>query len=55
MTLIGYLFWVLCLAAIIIAFFAEKKIGTTKPHKTEHQALNDEITRLSHSNDRPRF
>ncbi|WP_158095093.1 hypothetical protein [Gottfriedia luciferensis] len=39
MTLIGYLFWGICLVAVIFAFFMEKKIGTMPPYKTEHQVF----------------
>ncbi|MFF3021038.1 hypothetical protein ACFVRR_00030 [Gottfriedia sp. NPDC057948] len=46
MTLIGYLFWVICLAAVIFTFLNEKKLGTTPPYKTEHQALFEEITKI---------
>ncbi|WP_179194819.1 hypothetical protein [Bacillus sp. EAC] len=55
MTIIGYLFWGICFVAVIFAFFMEKKFGTTAPHKTEHQVLHEELTRISHNNDRPRL
>jgi hypothetical protein len=55
MTLMGYLFWGICLVAILYAFFMEKKFGTKAPHRTETQALHEEITRVSHNNDRPRI
>jgi hypothetical protein len=55
MTLFGYLFWGICLGAVIFAFFMEKNLGTTAPYKTEHQVLHEEITRLSHNNERPRL
>ncbi len=46
MTLIGYLFWGICLVAVIFTFLIEKKLGTTPPYKTEHQALFEEITKI---------
>ncbi|WP_158095068.1 hypothetical protein [Gottfriedia luciferensis] len=55
MTLFGYLFWGFVIVAIAFSFFMQKKFGTKAPDKTERQTMNEEITRNSHSNDRPRF
>ncbi|MGG2026289.1 hypothetical protein AB1282_11355 [Gottfriedia sp. S16(2024)] len=49
MTLIGYLFWGICLVAVLFMFLIAKKLGTTPPYKTEHQVLYEEITKIDRS------
>lgn len=55
MTLFGYLFWGIGILAIALGFYMEKKYGTKAPDKSNKDILNEEITRQTHSNDRPRI
>ncbi|GGI17867.1 hypothetical protein [Gottfriedia solisilvae] len=55
MTIFGYLFWGIGLFAIALGFFMQKKYGTKAPIKSNKEIMNEEITRITHSNDRPRI
>ncbi|GGE85702.1 hypothetical protein [Priestia taiwanensis] len=57
MTIVGYLFWGICLLAIALGFFMQKKWGTKAPVKNSENILDEEIARNTHnspnSNDHP--
>ena len=55
MTIFGYLFWGICILAIALGFFMQKKYGTKAPDKSNKDIMNEEIARNTHSNDRPRL
>jgi hypothetical protein len=55
MTIFGYLFWSICILAIALCFFMQKKFGTKAPVKNDKDIMNEEITRNTHSNDSPRI
>lgn len=55
LTIFGYLFWGIGILGISIGFYMQKKYGTKAPIKSNQDILNEEITRNTHSNDRPRI
>ncbi|WP_155891100.1 hypothetical protein [Ectobacillus panaciterrae] len=56
MTIFGYIFWGICIIAIVGSFWMQKKYKSGAPDKSSNQELHEEITKLDNSrNDPPRF
>lgn len=55
MTIFGYIFWGACLFIIGLSYFMEKKYGSKGLDKDKNMLEREEITRVTHTNDRPRF
>ncbi|MDF2608455.1 MAG: hypothetical protein K0S34_2657 [Bacillales bacterium] len=55
MTWIGYVFWSICIVTVILGFYMEKRYGATSIEKSNKQVTNEEITRVTHSNNWPKL
>lgn len=55
MTVFGVIFWGSCIVVIGVSYFCEKKFGTKSPELSNRELEHQEITRVTHSNSRPKL